>query len=40
MNEALMAATQAPVRATFRWPDAGRGVMAALAMAGLVAGVP
>lgn len=35
-----MAATQAPVRATFRWPDAGRGVMAAVAMAGLVAGVP
>lgn len=35
-----MAATQAPVRATSRWPEAGRGVMAAVAIAGLVAGVP
>ncbi len=35
-----MAATQAPGRAASRWPDVGREMTAATAMAALVAGVP
>lgn len=35
-----MAATQAPVRAPSRWPEAARGVLSAGAVVALVAGVP